>query len=255
MDICSVQYASEYMDVSVVRDGFKQTLHFEKGHNIGGLSRTFCNEPTETHIRFKPDPEVFSQIALPKHRISDALQTIAVQIPGIKIIFRHETPVGFEETEFCYPKGIVDFLQRQNNNIEPLCLYTAELTAEGQERYNKPRYTAGIKIAVRFAKDAGFVKCYHNLKELTCGGTHCDTAIERIGDYIGFVLGSKVKEEKLLKHLQLVIATNAEITSWVNSTQTAIENILIRDLTQDVIGDAFHHYIKQHAEFLSELFS
>ena len=34
---CATQYASEYMDVSVIRDGKRYTLHFEKGENIGGL--------------------------------------------------------------------------------------------------------------------------------------------------------------------------------------------------------------------------
>ena len=37
---CATQYASEYMDVEVRRDGYKYNLHFEKGENIGGLSRS-----------------------------------------------------------------------------------------------------------------------------------------------------------------------------------------------------------------------
>ena len=37
---CATQYSSEYMDVTVVRDGFKYELHFEAGENIGGLKKT-----------------------------------------------------------------------------------------------------------------------------------------------------------------------------------------------------------------------
>lgn len=36
---CATQYASEYMDVTVWRDGYEYTLHFEKGENIGGLQK------------------------------------------------------------------------------------------------------------------------------------------------------------------------------------------------------------------------
>lgn len=36
---CATQYSSEYMDVTVYRDGFKYDLHFEKGENIGGLKK------------------------------------------------------------------------------------------------------------------------------------------------------------------------------------------------------------------------
>ena len=35
---CATQYSSEYMDVTVWRDGKKYSLHFEKGENVGGLS-------------------------------------------------------------------------------------------------------------------------------------------------------------------------------------------------------------------------
>ncbi len=36
---CATQYASEYFDAIIYRDGFKYTLHFEKGENIGGLHK------------------------------------------------------------------------------------------------------------------------------------------------------------------------------------------------------------------------
>ena len=53
---CATQYASEYMDVTVCRDGFKYELHFEKGENVGGLTKTeFRHRHTRTKIKFKPD--------------------------------------------------------------------------------------------------------------------------------------------------------------------------------------------------------
>ena len=36
---CATQYSSEYMDVEVRRDGYRYTLHFEQGENIGGLQK------------------------------------------------------------------------------------------------------------------------------------------------------------------------------------------------------------------------
>ena len=47
---CATQYASEYMDVTVLRDGFKYSLHFEKGENVGGLTK----EPAKSKKRSKP---------------------------------------------------------------------------------------------------------------------------------------------------------------------------------------------------------
>ena len=39
LGLCATQFASEYMDVTVIRDGQEYTLHFEKGENIGGLQK------------------------------------------------------------------------------------------------------------------------------------------------------------------------------------------------------------------------
>ena len=55
---CATQYSSEYMDVTVWRDGKKYSLHFEKGENVGGLqSEEFTKKRTGSLIRWKPDLE------------------------------------------------------------------------------------------------------------------------------------------------------------------------------------------------------
>ena len=43
---CATQYASEFMDVLVRRDGMEYTLHFEKGENIGGLKKQAADYKT-----------------------------------------------------------------------------------------------------------------------------------------------------------------------------------------------------------------
>ena len=57
---CATQYASEWMDVTVYRDGTKFSLHFEHGENVGGLQKEPTNRrQTGTITRFKPDLAVF----------------------------------------------------------------------------------------------------------------------------------------------------------------------------------------------------
>ena len=63
---CATQYSSEYMDVIVFRDGYKYELHFEKGENIGGLTKTKTSQKeTGTEIIWCPDKEVFTDINIP----------------------------------------------------------------------------------------------------------------------------------------------------------------------------------------------
>lgn len=42
---CATQYSSEYMDVEVLRDGYKYELHFEAGENIDGMKKDKIQTP------------------------------------------------------------------------------------------------------------------------------------------------------------------------------------------------------------------
>ncbi len=44
LGLCSTQYASEYMDVDIRRDGVQYLLHFEKGENVGGLKKNLTQK-------------------------------------------------------------------------------------------------------------------------------------------------------------------------------------------------------------------
>ena len=95
---CATQYASEYFDAAIWRDGFKYSLHFEKGENIGGLKKepTDRGKKTGTTIRWKPDLEVFTDIDIPVDYYTDVLKRQAVVNAGVTFRFREETaPINF----------------------------------------------------------------------------------------------------------------------------------------------------------------
>lgn len=243
---CAVQCASEYMDVRSVRDGVAYELHFEKGENVGGLSKMPCSEPEGLYIRFKPDGLVFTDIALPAEHLEQRLQVAAIALPKLQATFRRETADGFAQTVYSCPE-LTDYLTGTP-------CYTARLAAEGQERYDKPRYTAEVKVALCFVKEGGFTKCIHNMQEYTHGGTHLDAIIDEIWRYTRWELGRKVTKKALLKHLQLVLVTNSQYTIWANAARTSLSNTLLRDMSQDTINESFWDYLKENKKYFLDLF-
>ena len=89
---CATQYASEYFDASVWRDGFKYTLHFEKGENVGGLHKepTDRGKKTGSIFRWKPDLEVFTDIDIPVDYYTDVMKRQAAAM-GPRRAARGET--------------------------------------------------------------------------------------------------------------------------------------------------------------------
>ena len=113
LGLCSTQYASEYMDVDIRRDGVQYLLHFEKGENVGGLKKeSYTKKDTGTRIRWKPDLEVFTDIHVPVEYFLDIIKRQAIVNDGVTFVFRNQVGNQFETTEFCYQNGIVDHVKR-----------------------------------------------------------------------------------------------------------------------------------------------
>ena len=112
---CATQYASRYMDVTVWRDGFEYTLHFQRGEIVGELGKTPLPKSqarkTGTRTRWLPDLDVFTDIAIPAEYFTDVMKRQAVVNAGVTFRFRNETEPGrFEEAEFLYENGIMDYV-------------------------------------------------------------------------------------------------------------------------------------------------
>ena len=84
---CATQYASEYMDAVIYRDGMCYQLHFEKGENIGGLMKEAAEKhPTGTQITWRPDRDVFTDINIPLEYFQDVLKKQAVVNEGLLFV-------------------------------------------------------------------------------------------------------------------------------------------------------------------------
>ena len=107
---CATQYASEYMDVEVQRDGYTYNIHFEKGFNVGGLSKKESkSSKTYTEIKFRPDLEVFTDIDIPLDYYKDTMKKQAVTNKGLKFILKDEESES--QYEYYYENGIEDYLK------------------------------------------------------------------------------------------------------------------------------------------------
>ena len=109
---CATQYSSEYFDATIWRDGFKYTLHFEKGENIGGLHKepTDRGKKTGSLFHWKPDPEVFTDVDIPVEYYLDVMKRQSVVNAGITFRFRNQVGGKCETTDFLYEYGIVDYV-------------------------------------------------------------------------------------------------------------------------------------------------
>ena len=143
LGLCATQYASEWMEAEVRRDGYKYTLKFEKGENIGGLKKEeYKKKDTGTKIRWKPDLEVFTDINVSADYFIDMIKRQAIVNAGVNFIFRNQIGNKFEEERFSYVNGITDHVQELvgDDSLTTVQSWNAEKMA--RDRADKPEYKA-----------------------------------------------------------------------------------------------------------------
>ncbi|MBR1779453.1 MAG: DNA topoisomerase [Clostridia bacterium] len=250
LGLCSTQYASEYMTAKIKRDGFLYTLNFKKGENIGGLQKEPYNEQdTGTTIRWKPDMEVFTDIAVPAEYFKDVMRRQAIINAGIEFIFLEEMDGEFAETKFKYENGIVDHVKEVvgEDNLVPIQTWYAEKMV--QDRSDKPLYKTKISAAVTFSNKVKLVEYYHNSSYLEYGGapekavkaafvSEIDSYLKKSGKYNKSE--SKITFADIEDCLVMVVSSFSNVTSYENQTKKSITNKGI----QNAMTELFKHQLE-----------
>lgn len=250
--LVSVQYASAFMEVFSVRDGYAYRLSFKNGENVGGLSKSQSTALSGTQITFKLDPEVFGEYTLSSSQIKEKADLIALANPGVTV---KVSIAGEKVIAYCYPDGIQSYMEERCDNEHGTPIFRNFIKGVGQDRYNYPSYNAQIEVGISFAPNQGYIKCLHNQRELTYGGTHIENLKYYIGRYIEYMLEVLPSEEQLLKHLQMVVITYTDgRPQWENGSRLSIAHNVIRDMADDTVKEDFRYFLKQNSAVLEKLY-
>ena len=250
LGLCATQYASQWMDAEIKRDGFKYTLHFEKGENIGGLKKEpYKKKDTGTKIRWRPDLDVFTDINVSAEYFVEMIKIQAIVNAGVTFIFRNQNGKEFEEQRFNYVNGITDHVQEivGEDGLTAVQSWSAEKMA--RDRQDKPEYKTKINIAFAFSNRVSLTEYYHNSSWLEYGGAP-DKAVRNAFKYsINQYLKtnnkynkneSQIKDEDVLDCLVVVVSSFSSVTSYENQTKKAINNKGI----QEAMVDMFRHNLE-----------
>ena len=256
---CATQYASEYMDVEVKRDGFRYTLHFEHGENVGGLKKEpYAKKDTGTRIRFKPDILVFTDIAVPVEYFDDTLRRQAIVNPGLLFQFRDEQGRSFSTKEFRYENGIADYMREiaGEDTLTGVQFWSAERT--GRDRADKPEYKVRLNVAMCASNKVNLLEYYHNSSWLEHGGSpdkavrsafvsQIDAYLKQNGKYLKNE--SRITFQDVQDCLVLVSSSFSTQTSYENQTKKAINNKFIQEaMTEFLRHDLEVYFIENKME-------
>jgi len=256
LGLCATQYAAEYMDVEVFRDGFQYNLHFEHGEIAGEMQKVpYTGKRTGTKIKWRPDIQVFTENNVPTSYFLDVLKRQAVVNQGLTFLFRDETAEGWTSQEFRYENGIRDYAEELagESPLTPVQYWEAE--RRGRDRADKPDYQVKLSVAMLFTNKASVCEYYHNSSFLEHGGSperavkvafvnQVDTLLKSTGRYQKNE--SKITFGDVEDCLVLVSSSFSTQTSYENQTKKAISNKFIYEAMTEFLKQSLEVYLLEN---------
>ena len=256
---CATQYASRYFDARVYRDGFKYTLHFERGNIVGEMKKEPADrKKTGSCFRWLPDLEVFTDINIPVEYYLDTLKRQAVVNAGVTFRFRNQTGGKFETTEFRYEHGILDYITELTEGNAFTMPQFWETERRGRDREDKPEYKVKITAALCFSRSMSLLEYYHNSSWLEHGGAPdkaarnafvyaIDAYLKQTGKYVKNE--SKINFQDVADCLVLVTNCFSTQTSYENQTKKSINNRFIQEAMTEFFRSRLQvYFIENKAE-------
>ena len=253
LGLCATQYASEYMEAEIHKNGFCYKMNFEHGEPVGELQKEpYSKRDTGTRIRWKPDLQVFTDIDIPLEYYQETIKRQSVVNEGVKFILKEQVGTNsFEKYEYSYEHGITDYVKEIVGDKAFSSVQFWQTERKGKDRADMPEYKVKMNIALCFSNKVQLKEYYHNSSFLEHGGapekavksafvSQIDSYLKANSRYLK--TDSKITFQDVDDCLVLVISSFSTQTSYENQTKKAITNKFIQEAMTEFLKHSLEVY-------------
>ncbi len=250
-----VNALSEWLVVTIKRDGFVYEQRFENGGKpVTTLEKIGKTNQTGTTIHFKPDPSIFSTIVYNRETLSERLRESAFLLKGLKIEL-HDLRTD-EKDVYHYENGIeafVAYLNEEKDTLHPVVSF------EGTH--------SDIEVEFAFQFNDGYsesILSFVNNVRTKDGGTHevgMKTAVTRAFNEYARKSGLLKEKDKNLdgsdirEGLTGIISVRIpeELLQFEGQTKSKLGTSDARSAVDSIISDKLSYYLMENADIATLL--
>ncbi len=239
-----VNFLSEWCEVEVFRNGHVYQQEYERGVPQGPVRRVGATNKIGTRTTFKPDPQVFTTARFSYDVLYKRLQELAFLNRGVRIIYKDER--AGEGAEFCYERGIIEFVEHLNRASEPEHPEVIYLSGEDQG--------VGYEVAIQYSAEyTENLHSYVNNIPTTEGGTHVSgfrTALTRTlnnyGKKSGIFKDLIPTGDDFREGLTVVISMRVPHPQFEGQTKTKLGNGEVEGIVNSAVGEFLSRYLEEN---------
>ncbi|MBB4636482.1 DNA topoisomerase (ATP-hydrolyzing) subunit B [Longimicrobium terrae] len=243
-----VNALSEWLRVTVRRDGKVHEIAFSRGDKTSELTVTGTTDTTGTTVSFKPDAQIFEETVYSFDTLSNRLRELAFLNKGVRISLADERGDEPRKDDYHYEGGLREFVEHLRGNRKPLHADVIYIEATRPE--------AEIEVALQY--DDGYNEntfTFVNNINTHEGGTHLTgfkAALTRsINDYARktglFKKGGldSLSGDDVREGLTAVVSVKVREPQFEGQTKTKLGNSEIKGAVETVVNQKLSEFLDE----------
>ena len=242
-----VNALSNWVEVTIQRDGGIYQMYFEKGKTVKKLEKIGNSNKTGTKVRFIADDSIFETQSFDYEVLETRFREMAFLTKGLKIVVedqREETP---KKSEFCFEGGLKSFVDYLNKNKEKLHPHPIYIEKNGE---------TPVEIAIQYTSSysENILTFVNNINTIE-GGTHLEgfkrSLTKVFNDYARShnllkEKDSNLQGEDIREGITAVVSVKVKEPQFEGQTKTKLGNSEVTGVVQSMVNEALATFLEEN---------
>lgn len=243
-----VNALSEWMEITVNRDGKSYMIRFERGVTVSPLTVVGESTATGTKTVFKPDSTVFEDTEVDFNLMISRYREMAFLNKEVTINLKDDRQTPPVEKNLHYEGGIVSFVEYLNKHREVLHKVPIYIASQVNDSY--------VEVAIQYNDSyAENVYSYANNIATIEGGTHLTgfrSALTKVVNDYARKYGMLKQNDKNLQGedvregIGAIISVKLPEPQFEGQTKTKLGNSEIRTMVESVMNDKLAAFLEEN---------
>lgn len=242
-----VNALSDWLEVTVHKDGKQYRMCFSRGKITQGLTVVGETDRRGTVVRFHPDPEAMDDVVFDYSVLHTRMREQAFLNAGLHITTEDRRPGQEQRDEMCYEGGIREFVSTINRNKNPLHENVIYMSGSGTD--------SEAEVALQYNENyIGNIISFANNIHTPEGGMHetgFKAALTRVLNAYGRKInalkeGESLSGDDVREGLTAIISVKLTNPQFEGQTKAKLGNSEMRTLVDSVVYEKMEQYLEEN---------
>ena len=249
--VSAVNAVSEWMEMTIHRDGVIYFQRYEAGVPVESLKEIGKCDDTGTLIQFKPDLGIFTHITeFEFEQVDTRLKETSFLNAGLKIIITDKREDEENVSTHHYEGGLSEFVRQLNSNREVMHQEVIQISGERDTEKGPVTIDLALQWSDAFSET---ILCYTNIIRNKDGGTHMSglrgALTKCINNYAKkrkLLKGSSLSGDDVREGLSAIVSVKHPDPSFSSQTKDKLVSSEVTSIVETVVYEKLGEFFEEN---------